>query len=417
MQADLQKPESWKKAVKSCSYVFHLASPFPPPDKPQTDEVLTPQAVEGTLSVLRACVEAGTVKRVVLTSSIAAISTGNMGNPGKPNDYLYSEMDWSDEPTCQPYERSKLRAERAAWDFMQKLDEDKRFELVVVNPGYVQGPLLSPSGGDGTKAMAVTLMGSKSPVGVPEVYFPVVDVRDVASAQVAALEKPEAAGNRYALVTTTLAMREAAVIMAEEFKPQGYKVTTMALPKPVLWAAKFFSSEAKNLYPYVGKAVRYNNEKMVGELGVTPAYTMKQTVLDTCYSLIELGVLPKARGYLGHPSTRPPPPAKEPKPESTPVDKEEPKEEPAAESTPADKEETKEEPKEEPAAESTPADEEMKEEPTATQEEAPSAAQEQEQEQPSESPSDDKQEQEPAPASPEKEAAEEESEKQEQTDE
>ena len=251
------------------------------------------------------------MKRVILTSSVAAISNGTAGDPSKPADYLYTETDWSTESLCQPYEKSKLKAERAAWDYMKELDEDKKFELVVVNPGYVQGPLLSPVGGDGTKALPVSLLNASLPA-LPDLWFPMVDVRDVAAAQIAAMEKPEAAGNRYALVSSTSGMREIGRIVAEEFKPQGYKVPSGSLPKPLLWLVSLFDKQAKGIYPFVGKAVRFKNDKMVAELGITPT-PLKDTMIDTCYSLIELGVIRKTPRYLGHPSTRPkPPPAAEP---------------------------------------------------------------------------------------------------------
>lgn len=279
--------------------MFHLASPFPSPEEHQSDKVLTPVAVEGTLSVLRACVGAGTVKRVVLTSSIAAISSGRFGNPGKPADYLYSESDWSDETLCTPYERSKLRAEWVAWEFMQKV---KTFDLVVLNPGYVQGPLLSLAAGDASKRLCAAILSNQVP-GIPNIAFPLVDVRDVAAAHIAALENPRAGGNRYVLVSKTVNMREVAMIIAEEFNLQGYRTPTIPVHKALVYVARFFDTAAHDIYPYVDKAVRFNNEKMRNELGITP-YSVKNTIIDTCYSLVDLGAVKRTRGYLGHPSTR-----------------------------------------------------------------------------------------------------------------
>lgn len=329
IEADLQKPESWAKAIKSCSYVFHLASPFPDKSKRQpTEEEIIRPAVDGTLNVLKACAEAGTVKRVLLTSSIAAISCGMSGSPDKPRDHVYSESDWSDEAGCELYERSKLLAERAAWDFVKTLEEDKQFELVVLNPGYVQGPLRSASSGEGSKVLCVGLLG-KFPVLV-DMNFPIVDVRDVVAAHIAAFEKSEAAGNRYALVNKTLSMKEVAQFITEEFKPQGYSVPSMSVPKFVAWVGKLFDPALKSTYPVIGKVVHFNNEKMVRELGVTPR-PLRDTIVDTCYSLIELGVVRKTQRYLGPPSTRPPPPSKE-EPEMA-TEQEQPTSEPGGTST------------------------------------------------------------------------------------
>ena len=347
----------------TCSYVFHLASPFPPPSARITDDDIVPVAVEGTTNVLQACADAGTVKRVILTSSVAAISCGTAGSPDKPPDHVYTEADWSLESGCAPYEKSKLKAEQAAWDFVKGLEEGKRFELVVMNPGYVQGPLLSLASGQGTLALCQGLLTSKPP-GLPDLSFPMVDVRDVVTAQIAAMEKPEAAGNRYALVTDTIHMKKVAEIVANEFKPQGYKVPSMSLPKPMMWLAKLFDQQAKTIYPYIGKTVRYNNAKMVGELGVTP-YSLKDTLIDTSYSIIECKGVRKTPGYLGHPSTRPPPPTKEEEPapetdakkEATPGEPQEAEAEiPAEEKKPEPQEESEApaEPQAEPESDETP---------------------------------------------------------------
>ena len=283
--------------------MFHVASPFP---AGATDEaVIVHTAVEGTTNVLQACADAGTVKRVVVTSSIAAISSGTSGSPGNPPDYVYTEKDWSVESACGPYVKSKLKAEQAAWDFVKKLEDNKRFELTVVNPAYVQGPLLSASSGEGSKEFCQRLLNGKFPA-IPDVSSPIVDVRDVAAAHIAAMEKSEAAGNRYILSNRTLHFKEIAQIIANEFQPQGYKIPTKNLPKVVLWVGKFFDSGIKQIYPLLGKSAQLSNERMVNELGVTPR-PVEESIIETCYSLIEMGLARKTSGYLGHPSKRPPP--------------------------------------------------------------------------------------------------------------
>ena len=266
-------------------------------------------AVDGTINVLQACADAGTVKKVILTSSIAAVSNGISGNPNLPPDHIYDESDWSDEASCEAYERSKTKAERAAWDFVKKLEANKMFELVVLNPAYVQGPLLSRAAGEATKSACLRLFSGEL-FAIPNVYLPIIDVRDVVAANIAAMEKPEAVGNRYILVSETVSYRDIAQYANEEFKLQGYKIPTLPLPKIGVWMVKFFNADAKRLYPLIGKCMIYNNEKMVGELGITPR-SAKESVIDLCYSLINLGDVKKTPSYLGHPSTRPPPPSTE----------------------------------------------------------------------------------------------------------
>ena len=309
VEADLSKADSWAKAVNRCTYVFHVASPFILNVSDEAAIIRT--AVEGTTNVLQACADAGTVKRVVVTSSVAAISCGQNGDPEKPVDYVYTEKDWSPEAHCDPYEKSKLKAEQAAWDFVKNLDESKRFELAVVNPAYIQGPLLSAHSGEGSKEVCERILGGKIPA-LPDTSFPVVDVRDVAAAHIAAMEKSEAAGNRYLLSNKLFHMREFADIIRNEFGPQGYKIASKNMPKPLVWVGKLFIPSLKGVYRSLGKTVQYNNEQMVNTLGIQPR-PVEESLIDLCYSLVDLGIVKKTRGYLGHPSTRPtPPPPEEP---------------------------------------------------------------------------------------------------------
>ena len=304
VEADLSKADSWAKPVNRCTYVFHVASPFLLNVSDEAAIIRT--AVEGTTNVLQACADAGTVKRVVVTSSVAAISCGLIGDPEKPADYIYTEKDWSPEAACGPYEKSKLKAEQAAWDFVKNLDESKRFELAVVNPAYVQGPLFSDSMGEGSKEVCERILGGKVPA-IPDTSFTVIDVRDVAAAHIAAMEKSEAAGNRYILANKMLHMREFADIIRNEFGPQGYKIASKNMPKPLVWVGKLFIPTLKGVYRALGKTIQYNNEHMINDLGIKPR-PVEESLIDLCYSLVEFGLVKKTPGYLGHPLTRPTPP-------------------------------------------------------------------------------------------------------------
>ena len=305
IEADLQNPRSWIEAVRRCTFVYHVASPFPAAAPRHPDELVKP-AVEGTTNVLTACGDSGTVKRVVVTSSMAAVSSGNAGNPDLPQDHVYTEEDWSNPVSCQAYELSKYKAEKAAWEFMKDLEEDNKFELVTCCPGYVMGPLLSRSSGDTSAKGCILFLNNETPA-IPELYTAVIDVRDVATAHIAAMEKPEAAGNRYLLVhKETSSFKNMADLLREEFEPQGYKVPSKMLPKPVAWFFQFFSSQLKNIYPTIGRRLTWSNSKMKAELGVEPR-PFKDTMADMGYSIIDFGLVPKKSGYLGHPSTRSPP--------------------------------------------------------------------------------------------------------------
>ena len=331
--AELQDAESWTRAVKGCTYVYHIASPgtLGAPRAQDENEVIRP-AVDGTINVLKACAESGTVKRVVLTSSLAAVTGLFTGTAGQPPDYVYSETDWADEGSSTAYEKSKLKAEQAAWDFVKKLEEDKHFELVVVNPSYVQGPMFSAASGAGSALICSNLLDQKMP-GVLDIAFNVVDVRDVAAAQLAAMEKPEAAGNRYILTSELLTMQEVAQTLSQEFHPQGYKIPTRIIPKAVVWVGKLFVARLKTLYLGIGRRLLLSNEKMRNELGVEPR-PARESLLDTCYSLVELELVHRTPGYLGPPASRPKETAEGGETHPVPPEEQQETEQPSAESKP-----------------------------------------------------------------------------------
>jgi nucleoside-diphosphate-sugar epimerase len=303
IEADLLKPKTWAEAVRRCRYVAHVASPLIVKTK-SPNEFIKP-AVEGTTNVLKACAEAGTVRRVVVTSSTVTV-VGLAGDPSKPADHVFTEADFASDETGTPYEKSKVRAEKAAWEFVKGLEKDKQFELAVVCPGMLEGPLLNQTHQEGSVGFLAKVLAGKMS-RLPDIHFALADVRDAARAHIAALEKAEAAGNKYLSYTEVMSLKEMAQILADEFKPQGYKIGVKNLPKAAMWAAKLFNSQAKMMYTMVGKKFNYSNEKMKGELGVEPN-PAKDTIIDTGYSIIEMGIVPKKPGYLGHPSTRPPPP-------------------------------------------------------------------------------------------------------------
>jgi nucleoside-diphosphate-sugar epimerase len=144
---------------------------------PSEDQVVKP-AVEGTLNVLEACLK-HQVKKVVVTSSVAAVWYGNW-------DKVVNEDDWSIETACGSYEKSKLRAERLVWDFWRK--HKGKLEIATICPGFIVGPCYTLGGG-ASEEMVTELMLNKVP-GIPKLGFGVVDVRDVAFAHIKAMEIP-----------------------------------------------------------------------------------------------------------------------------------------------------------------------------------------------------------------------------------
>ena len=297
IEAQLQNPESWNKAVKGCSFVYHVASPVPL-EMPADENVVIKPAVEGTMNVLRACAECLSVKRVVLTSSTAAVRSDEATYD---DDYVLSEKDWNNSELANAYSKSKYLAEKAAWDFVETLEGENKFELAVVNPVVVIGPLVCSTAVDAISLQTVSVILNNTYHLLLDICMPAVDVRDVAAAHIAAMEKPEAAGNRHILWTQSPWVKDIANVLSDEFGSQGYTVPSWTLPHAGAWVLKHFSSAMHRLYPLLGKPQNCSNEKMKTVLGIDPR-DMRQTIIDTGYSLIEYGIVHKTPGYRGPPT-------------------------------------------------------------------------------------------------------------------
>ena len=291
VEAELLDPGCWKDAVSGCSYILHVASPFPPPsERIQDENTLIKPAVEGVKNVLNACAEVGGVKRVVLTSSMAAIAPGNVRRP-EPLD----ESCWADLEKCWAYEKSKNLAEKAAWDFVAGLPEDKIFELSVINPGFVIGPLLVTT--QATSGVIIkTFMHKEMPV-VPRIGMGMVDVKDVALAHIKAMTLPEAAGKRHILAIPATFI-DLTTALDREFKSQGYNIPTRVAPNFLMRIAGCFDDQAKATLPYVGRMWNINNDRMTKMLGIQPS-DVQEAAVSMAYSLIERGIVKRTRKYQG----------------------------------------------------------------------------------------------------------------------
>lgn len=290
VEADLTKPESWEPAVKDMTYVIHVASPFPSSIPKDENELITP-AVEGTQAILKACVQAKSVKKVVMTSSSVAVCYGQ-SDPAK----VYNEEDWMDAEKLDGYGKSKVMAEKAAWEYVKELPDEDKIELAVVNPAYVMGPVLN--GSQCTSMEVVKRLLERNMMFVPRLNFSIIDVRDVAAAHVKAMTLQEASGKRHLLVNDNLWLKEIAVILSKEFKSQGYSVPTTNCPNAMLNVIGLFDKSIKMIIPQCGKVSKFENARMKDVLGITPR-DLKETIIDMAYSLIEAGLVKKSKKYKG----------------------------------------------------------------------------------------------------------------------
>ena len=282
--ADLNKDAGWREAADGCDYVLHVASPFPSTLPKHEDELIVP-ARDGALRVLRASRDAG-VKRVVLTSSFAAVGYGL-----KPR--TFKEDDWTDlgNPDVQPYQKSKTIAEKAAWDFIAR--EGGALELAVVNPVGVFGPVLGPD--YSTSILFVKRLLDGAAPGLPDLWFGAVDVRDVADLHLRAMTDPAARGERFlAVAGDFISARQLARILKQGAGDMGRKVPTRALPNWLMRAVSLFNPEIRGLLPELGKRKNASSEKARSRLRWAPR-SAEESILATARSLSELGLLAPAR--------------------------------------------------------------------------------------------------------------------------
>lgn len=252
--ADLLKDEGWTEAAKGAEIVLHVASPFPSATPSHEDELIKP-AREGTLRVLRAAKAAGTVKRVVVTSSVASIAYGTQLKP------MYTEKDWSDPEGKQlpisAYAKSKTLAEKAAWNFIET--EGNGMELSTVNPVGIFGPpLIIPT--ESTTCSIVQQMLTGALPAVPNVSFGLVDVRDVATLHMLAATKPEANGQRYiAVAGESVSLAGIAGILKTGLGTKASKVPTRTLPNFLVKILGLFMAQLKTIAPELGVVREFDN--------------------------------------------------------------------------------------------------------------------------------------------------------------
>jgi len=283
--ADLMSDAGWPEAAAGCDFVLHVASPFPPSVPKDEDELIVP-ARDGALRVLRAARDAG-VRRVVLTSSFAAIGYGSKGS-----DRPFSEESWTDpNGDVSAYVKSKTLAERAAWEFITR--EGGALELAVVNPVGVFGPVLGPDYSTSIQ-LVQRLMDGAMP-GCPRLSFGIVDVRDVADLHLRAMTNAAAKGERFlAVAGDFLTIQEIALVLRERMGDAARRVPTRVLPDWIVRLVSRFDKSVALIVPELGRFKNATNEKARRMLGWAPR-SSEDAVIATAESLVRLRLLRSSR--------------------------------------------------------------------------------------------------------------------------
>lgn len=281
-EADLKDLQIWNTLAKGMDYIQHIASPFPR-NLPKSDAELVEPAKNGTLAILEAA-NNNDVKRVVITSSSGAIT---YGKPKGKRNATFTASDWTDETNIKdstPYFRSKTIAEKAAWDYAKK--PNTKVEVTTVCPGAILGPVLEKDFGTSANIVIKTIDGSTP--GLPDIGFEIVDVRSVADLLILAMEKSQAANQRYSGTTGYLTFKNVADILRAEYPNR--KIPKRVLPN---FAVRLFSNIDKSVKPILidlGIHRKIDSSRTRRELGWEPIDN-KEAVLACAKSALELGIV------------------------------------------------------------------------------------------------------------------------------
>jgi dihydroflavonol-4-reductase len=276
--ADLEQDSGWDEAMKDVEYVLHVASPFPLFEPKHEDELIIP-AVQGTLRVLRAAHKAN-VKRVVQVSSVAAVTAGHAGE-----NRTFTEDDWSDTgKNIGAYQKSKTLAERAAWKFINGAENTNKLEMVAINPPVILGPVLNKDFPTSAELVRTFMLGQVP--GVGRIKMDVVDVRDVASAIILAMQTPEAAGNRFLVPAGMVWLKDITDLLYKKYGSKGYKIPRIVFPSFLIKLLALFDKKIALVAPSLGWDYDLSNEKAKRILKWTPR-SVEESILSMAESLVE----------------------------------------------------------------------------------------------------------------------------------
>jgi dihydroflavonol-4-reductase len=279
--ADLEQDNGWADAMEGVSHVAHVASPFPLAVPKNPDELIVP-AREGALRALRFAKAAG-VRRIVLTSSMAAVAYGH-----DDGERIYTAADWTnvDHIEVSPYAKSKTLAERAARNWVAAQGGD--MEFVSICPAAVFGPLLSDDISTSTVVVQAMLEG-KVPA-CPDVSVGIVDVRDVADLHFRALTALDIGGARYLCTGPCLPLIEIANILRADLGDKAAKVPKRKIPSVLIRGLALFVRAARPLAAELGRNRTGDSSPAMNALGWTMR-TPRESLIATANDLIARGIV------------------------------------------------------------------------------------------------------------------------------
>ncbi|WP_421870930.1 NAD-dependent epimerase/dehydratase family protein [Marinoscillum sp.] len=288
-KADLLDQGSYAEAMEGCELVYHTASPFTTNYKNPKKELIDP-AVKGTANVLEQANKTKSVKRVVVTSSCAAIYTDATDTRKAPGGILTEDV-WNTTASLdhQPYSYSKTLAEQKAWEINKAQEQ---WDLVTINPSLVMGPALNAQSATSESMSLLKQLGDGTmKAGVPNLGMGLVDVRDVADAHLAAGFTPAAQG-RYITSAHNTNFLELAKALLPKYGSK-YPIPKKALPKWLLTIVGPLINKSitrQFIKKNVNISWKADNSKIKKDLGIK-FRPIQETMEDAFEAMLEQGVI------------------------------------------------------------------------------------------------------------------------------
>lgn len=286
-KSDLLDSHSFDESMQGCELVIHMASPFFITGINDPERELIRPAKEGTRNVLETANRTAAVKRIVLTSSVMAIYGDNSDIKMAPGG-IFTEKEWNVTSSAdhQPYSYSKTIAEKEAWAIAKEQD---RWDLVVINPGWILGPSISKRKDSMSINTMIQFGNGTFKSGVPELWNGIADVRDVASAHIKAGFTPGASG-RHIIVSGEATLFDISKILQKHF-PESYPFPRMQAPKFLFWLiAPIYGYTRKYASKNLGHHIKFDNSYSKTDLGMSYV-PIEQTVKDHFQQILDDGLL------------------------------------------------------------------------------------------------------------------------------
>ena len=281
VELDLEKDFGWSDALNGIDVLMHTASPFPLASPKDENDLIRP-AIDGTMRALRAAKASG-VKRIILTSSIAAVNGCDL--PVGVSEY--NEAHWTDtnhKLGSAAYTKSKTMAERAAWDFVK--NEAPEIELTTINPGVVFGAPLDNNFGSSVSVIERLLKG-KDPM-MPDLSFGIVDVKDVAKMHVQSINTEATKGERILAHSGSMSFMDMALVI-KTAHPKS-KIKVKQAPDFLIKILSLFDKEIKSVVSRLGRPMTISNAKAKALLGYSFIPT-EVSVKETAEFLVSRGLV------------------------------------------------------------------------------------------------------------------------------